>query len=53
MTYKAKKVGINPKLILSGQNINNYIPTHIAKRVSQKINLNKKKKKNISSWFNF
>ena len=45
MTYKAKKVGINPKLILSGQNINNYIPTHIAKRVSQKINLNKKIKK--------
>ena len=47
MTYKAKKVGINPKLILSGQNINNYIPTHIAKRVSQKINLNKKNKKRI------
>ena len=45
LTYKAKKVGINPKLILSGQNINNYIPLHIAKRVSKKINLNKKIKK--------
>ncbi len=47
MTYKAKKVGINPKLILSGQNINNYIPIHIARRVSQKINLTKKNKKRI------
>ena len=47
LTYKAKKVGINPKLILSGQNINNYIPLHIAKRVSKKINLNKKNKKKI------
>ena len=47
LTYKAKKVGINPKLILSGQNINNYIPLHIAKRVSKKINLNKKNKKRI------
>jgi UDP-N-acetyl-D-glucosamine/UDP-N-acetyl-D-galactosamine dehydrogenase len=47
LTYKAKKVGINPKLILSGQNINNYIPLHIAKRVSKKINLNKKNKKKV------
>jgi UDP-N-acetyl-D-glucosamine/UDP-N-acetyl-D-galactosamine dehydrogenase len=47
LTYKAKKIGVNPKLILSGQNINNYIPLHIAKRVSKKINLNKKNKKRI------
>ena len=47
LTYKAKKVGINPKLILSGQNINNYISLHIAKRVSKKINLNKKNRKKV------
>ena len=47
LTYKAKKVGVNPKLILSGQNINNYIPIHIANRVSKKINLSKKNPKKI------
>ena len=47
LTYKAKKVGVNPKLILSGQNINNYIPIHIAKRVIKKINLNKQSPKKI------
>jgi len=47
LTYKAKKVGVDPKLILSGQKINNYIPIHIAKRVSKKINLSRKNKKKI------
>ena len=47
LTYKAKKVGINPKLILSGQSINNHIPIHIANRVAKKINLNKKNPKKI------
>tara|TARA_B100002051_G_C16726617_1_gene635718 strand:- start:389 stop:1648 length:1260 start_codon:yes stop_codon:yes gene_type:complete len=47
LTYKARKVGVDPKLILSGQKINNYIPVHIANRVLKKINLNKKNKKNI------
>ena len=47
LTYKAKKVGVNPKLILSGQNINNYIPIHIANRVSKKINLSQKNPKKI------
>jgi len=47
LTYKAKMVGINPRLILSGQKINNHIPIHIANRVSKKIGINKKDKKKI------
>jgi UDP-N-acetyl-D-glucosamine/UDP-N-acetyl-D-galactosamine dehydrogenase len=47
LTYKAKMVGIDPKLILSGQKINNHIPIHIANRVSKKIRINKKNKKKI------
>jgi len=47
LTYKAKMVGIDPKLILSGQKINNHIPIHIANRVSKKIGINKKNKKKI------
>ena len=47
LTYKARKVGVDPKLILSGQKINNYIPLHIAKRVLKKIDLKKKIKKSI------
>lgn len=47
LTYKAKKVGINPKLILSGQSINNHIPIHIANRVAKKIRLNKQNPKRI------
>ena len=47
LTYKAKQIGINPKLILAGQNINNHIPIHIANRVIKKINLNKKNQKRV------
>ncbi len=47
LTYKARKVGIDPRLILSGQKINNYIPVHIANRVLKKIDLKKKNKKRI------
>lgn len=47
LTYKARKVGMNPRLILSGQKINNYIPVHIAHRVLKKINSKKKNRKNI------
>ena len=47
LTYKAKKVGIDPRLILSGQKINNHIPLHIANRVLKKIGINKKNKKKI------
>ena len=47
LTYKAKQIGINPKLILAGQNINNHIPIHIANRVAKKINLNTKNQKRV------
>jgi UDP-N-acetyl-D-galactosamine dehydrogenase len=47
LTYKARKVGIDPRLILSGQKINNYIPVHIANRVLKKIDLKKKNRKRI------
>ena len=38
LTYKSKKIGINPKLILSGRNINNSIPSKVAKEIECKLN---------------
>lgn len=30
LTYKAQELGYNPEVILSGRNVNNYMPKHIA-----------------------
>lgn len=50
LTYKSKESGYDPKLILAGRKINNYIPSYIAKNI--KTNLEKKsnsKKKNFNN----
>lgn len=33
LTYKAKKLGVNPEVILSGRHINDAMPSYIAKRI--------------------
>ena len=44
LTYKAKKIGLNPQVILAGRKINDYMSKHIV----QKYHLNiKKLKKNV------
>ena len=43
LTYKAKQIGIKPKVILAGRKVNNYMPTHVAKILLK--NLKKKTKK--------
>ena len=35
LTYKAKKLGLNPNVILSGRSINDQMPTYIAKKIIQ------------------
>jgi UDP-N-acetyl-D-galactosamine dehydrogenase len=35
--HKAKKIGIEPKVIAAGRQVNDYLPTYIAKRVVQKL----------------
>jgi len=46
LTYKAKKIGINPKLILSGRNTNDNMSKYIYKKIIS--NFNKKKKLTIN-----
>jgi UDP-N-acetyl-D-glucosamine/UDP-N-acetyl-D-galactosamine dehydrogenase len=41
LAYKAKKLGINPKVILSGRDTNNSIPKHIVLNMLSKINAKK------------
>jgi UDP-N-acetyl-D-galactosamine dehydrogenase len=45
LTYKARATGYNPKIILSGRNLNNQMTKHVAKNflktLSKKINLSK------------
>tara|TARA_Y100000389_G_C17398944_1_gene484184 strand:- start:104 stop:1381 length:1278 start_codon:yes stop_codon:yes gene_type:complete len=38
LTYKAKKVGYNSKVILAGRKINNYLPIYITKNLIKKLN---------------
>ena len=38
LTYKSKKIGYNPKLILRGRKINDEIPNYIANKISKKLN---------------
>ena len=38
LTYKAKKVGYNSKVILAGRKINNYLPIYITKNLIRKLN---------------
>ena len=47
LTYKAKKIGYNPKLILSGRNINDHMPIYIAKKALKHFPNNKKLKISI------
>lgn len=47
LTYKANQINLKPKLILSGQKINENIPIYIAKKVLKKINKNNIKLKKI------
>jgi len=35
LTYKAKKLGLNPNVILSGRSINDQMPSYIAKKIIQ------------------
>ena len=45
LTYKAKRLGLKPKIILSGRKVNN----NMSKFITKKINNNIKLKKNINS----
>ena len=38
LTYKSKKIGHNPKLILSGRKINDEMPKYIANKIVKKLN---------------
>jgi nucleotide sugar dehydrogenase len=40
LTYKSKKIGYNPKLILRGRKINDEIPKYISNKISKKIKKN-------------
>lgn len=40
LTYKSKKIGYNPKLILRGRKINDEIPKYISNKISRKIKKN-------------
>ncbi len=42
LTYKAKKLGYSPEVILSGRNINDSMPSRIAQKMLEKIVLAKK-----------
>ena len=35
--HKAKKIGIEPQVIAAGRQVNDYLPTYIAKRIVQKL----------------
>ena len=43
LAYKAKKIGYNPKIILSGRKLNEYMPVFVTKKIN-KITENKKNK---------
>ena len=48
LTYKSKKIGYNPKIILGGRSLNDYMPLHVfrdVKTIFKKKNNNKSKKK--------
>jgi UDP-N-acetyl-D-galactosamine dehydrogenase len=47
LTYKAKQIGYNPKLILSGRALNDQMPTSIYKDINRIMNLKKLKKPKI------
>ena len=47
LTHKAKKIGINPKLILSGRNINDNMSNYICNQILSKFNKKKKLSVNI------
>lgn len=47
LTHKAKKIGIEPKLILSGRNINDNMSNYICKQILSKFNKKKKLSVNI------
>ncbi len=37
LIHKAKKIGIEPQVIAAGRQVNDYLPTYIAKRIVQKL----------------
>ena len=47
LTYKSKKIGYEPKLILSGRSLNDEMPKLIFNDIKKKINLKKLKKPKI------
>ena len=44
LTYKCKQIGFNPKLILAGRQINNYLPKYISNKIKKRFRKNKKVK---------
>jgi len=46
LTFKAKKVGVNPNVILSGRKINNLMPVHVVKKLLKKMSEKKIPHKN-------
>ena len=44
LTYKCKQIGFNPKLILAGRQINNFLPKYISNKIKKKFKKNKKVK---------
>ena len=37
LMHKAKKIGVEPQVIAAGRQVNDYLPTYIAKRIVQKL----------------
>jgi len=53
LTYKSKKIGYNPKVILSGRNTNDNMAKFISHRVKKSFKNNKKTKRGIIFGFSF
>jgi len=48
LVYKSEKVGHEPRIILSGRNVNNYMPLHVVELVIKALNRNAKLAKNAN-----
>ncbi len=47
LTYKAKSLKYNPKIILAGRKLNDSMPKHLSNRIDREIRIRKLDKKNI------
>ena len=51
LTFKAKKIGYNPKVILSGRELNDSIPDYLSKKIVS-FSKNFQESKSEYSWYN-